>query len=432
MIPRSLPLSAALLLPLAALALSGSAAATDDIPVAPDFDVVEYGGPVYAYGGPGRDIAVPDDAIYGIRGGGQVQYGGGASPAKTPEEARELGADWLAGIRNKDGGWGAGAWGDANAQQASDVATTAMVVMALAEAGDHDEAVKAGTMFIIEAIEASDPHSPRLRTPEGTQPQYKLGQLVDTHLAALALSEVNGQFDQKTNDKVAWALDYVVGKVQMAQQADGSFDSNGWAPVLSSSIAAMSLYNAAEQGVEVREEVFDRAERYQTGNIDSESGRADASAGAGVELYAAAGGLRNSQRAAGRGGAMSAPAQEAQDAMARRVDKDAEVLMSGFGSVGGEEMLSYMMISDALAEEGGATWEKWDERMGAYLLSIQNADGSWVGHHCITSPVFVTAGAVLTLSADAPTKGKPQRSRQSETAERSSAGAPLTAVDPAP
>ncbi|MCB9743148.1 MAG: hypothetical protein H6741_14010 [Alphaproteobacteria bacterium] len=431
MIPRSLPLSAALLLPLAGLAGCGSALATD-LPAdavarrAPSYP--ELGGP--AYDGP--DIAVTDEAIYGLRsGGGGVQHGAGASPAKNPDEAKELGAKWLASIENRDGGWGAGAWGDANAQQQSDVATTAMVVMALMETGGHEEAVKSGTMFIVDAIEESDPHSPRLRTPEGTQPQYKLGQLVDTHLAALALSEVNGQFDDKTNAQVAHALDYVVGKVQMAQQADGSFDSNGWAPVLSSSIAAMSLYNAAEQGVEVREEVFERAERYQTGNIDSESGRADASAGAGVELYAAAGGLRNAQKAAGRGGAMSAPAQEAQTAMSDRVSRDADALMSGFGSVGGEEMLSYMMISDALAEEGGKTWSQWDDKVGDYLLSIQNADGSWVGHHCITSPVFVTAGAVLTLTAgDAVPAQRKQQPQKAEAPRKG--GAPLIAVDATP
>jgi hypothetical protein len=31
-------------------------------------------------------------------------------------------------------------------------------------------------------------------------------------------------------------------------------------------------------------------------------------------------------------------------------------------------------------------------------MAIQNNDGSWEGHHCITSPVFCTATALLILS----------------------------------
>ncbi|HRG79347.1 MAG TPA: hypothetical protein PL167_07035 [Cyclobacteriaceae bacterium] len=32
------------------------------------------------------------------------------------------------------------------------------------------------------------------------------------------------------------------------------------------------------------------------------------------------------------------------------------------------------------------------------MVSIQNDDGSWSGHHCITSPVFCTATCLLILS----------------------------------
>lgn len=32
------------------------------------------------------------------------------------------------------------------------------------------------------------------------------------------------------------------------------------------------------------------------------------------------------------------------------------------------------------------------------LLAIQDQDGSWHGHHCITSPVFCTATSLLVLS----------------------------------
>jgi hypothetical protein len=34
------------------------------------------------------------------------------------------------------------------------------------------------------------------------------------------------------------------------------------------------------------------------------------------------------------------------------------------------------------------------------LERIQNKDGSWAGHHCITGRTFCSAGALLVLMAD--------------------------------
>jgi hypothetical protein len=33
------------------------------------------------------------------------------------------------------------------------------------------------------------------------------------------------------------------------------------------------------------------------------------------------------------------------------------------------------------------------------IIRVQNADGSWTGHHCITARTFCTAAAMLTLQA---------------------------------
>ena len=38
--------------------------------------------------------------------------------------------------------------------------------------------------------------------------------------------------------------------------------------------------------------------------------------------------------------------------------------------------------------------------MRTRLVSMQNNDGTWAGHHCITGRVAVTSAAVLTLVAD--------------------------------
>jgi hypothetical protein len=38
--------------------------------------------------------------------------------------------------------------------------------------------------------------------------------------------------------------------------------------------------------------------------------------------------------------------------------------------------------------------------MTARLLSMQNEDGTWSGHHCITGRVAVTSAAILMLMVD--------------------------------
>jgi hypothetical protein len=74
--------------------------------------------------------------------------------------------------------------------------------------------------------------------------------------------------------------------------------------------------------------------------------------------------------------------------------------IAGFGSMGGEEFFSYLNISDSLRRSGGPEWEKWNKEMTTKVLSMQNEDGTWAGHHCITGRVAVTSAAILILRAD--------------------------------
>jgi hypothetical protein len=67
---------------------------------------------------------------------------------------------------------------------------------------------------------------------------------------------------------------------------------------------------------------------------------------------------------------------------------------------GSEEFLSYMLVSESLVVKGGAEWDKWDTAMTHNLNRVQNGDGSWTGHHCITGRTFVTSSALLVLTAD--------------------------------
>src|SRR6185295_16044351 len=89
---------------------------------------------------------------------------------------------------------------------------------------------------------------------------------------------------------------------------------------------------------------------------------------------------------------------KAQDAIVAKLDD--KNFVQGFGSNGGEEFLSYLNIGESLFHKGGADWEKWDKSMTTNVNSVQNADGSWSGHHCITGRTFCTAAALNVLTID--------------------------------
>jgi hypothetical protein len=79
---------------------------------------------------------------------------------------------------------------------------------------------------------------------------------------------------------------------------------------------------------------------------------------------------------------------------------DDKGFIQGFGSNGGEEFLSYMNIAETLVVKGGDEWAKWDKAVTDNLNRVQDKDGGWSGHHCITGRTFCTAAALLTLMAD--------------------------------
>jgi hypothetical protein len=73
-------------------------------------------------------------------------------------------------------------------------------------------------------------------------------------------------------------------------------------------------------------------------------------------------------------------------------------VLSGFGNNGGEEFLSFLQTGESMIIAKDNGWRNWYGATTDRLLAIQNNDGSWQGHHCITSPVFCTATSLLILS----------------------------------
>ncbi|NBC10484.1 MAG: hypothetical protein GVY24_01950 [Planctomycetes bacterium] len=396
------------------------------------------------------------------------------APAVEPKPLSDhvtKGLAWLVEQQNDDGGWGQGeesshmGHGMDEVKDVSNVADTAMATLALIRAGStpsegpHKQHILSAIEFVCNQVEAADDTSLWVTDVRGTRVQSKIGQYVDTFLAANLLSEVKDQMpDAAGNQRVFAALEKVLDKIEKNQKDDGGWDNQGWAGGLGGAMGQKALANAKRVGMEVDDEALDKAqEQAQRESKTGEDGRFAASGkSAGIELYSAAtsvGGLADASKANQvRRQEAAQQAEAAQEENARlatalpnatepeereRIEKQIEInetkiaeagerladydkadedldaakeallkrmddeqFVAGFGNNGGEEFLSYLQIGEALVVDGGEQFAEWDKKMTRNLNNVQNNDGSWSGHHCITGRTFCTSAALLVLTVD--------------------------------
>jgi squalene-hopene cyclase-like protein/prenyltransferase/squalene oxidase-like repeat protein len=317
--------------------------------------------------------------------------------------AIDKGARWLASVQGADGGWGQDGGetsyvrtGEHLESNGNDVANTAVAALALLEAGkQYQPNVDRALDFILRRVEASPVDGLAITDGRGTQIQRKLGPYIDTFLTSMLLTKVDGTLSKPTqNARVRQALEKCVAKIQRNQKDDGSWNiAGGWAPVLGTSMASRSLFEAQQKGVKVEERVLARAETYTVNAMAPGVGGGRASAdAAGVQLYQSAQALEQLSRT-----------DKDRAKNAKQIETISSQLgdarfVEGFGSVGGEEFFSYLNISDSLKRTGGEPWKKWHSQISNKILNLQNSDGTWAGHHCITGRVAVTSAAILNLS----------------------------------
>jgi hypothetical protein len=353
------------------------------------------------------------------------------------------GLDWMAKAQNQNGGWGAGSHArqdilDPHAVE-SDPATTAMVAMALLRSGntltkgEYSSQLKKALNYLLNATENAPANAYNITNQTGTQIQTKLGANIDVVLTSQFFSNIleYTEHDANLKARVKKSLNTCVNKIQKAQDADGSMSGAGWAGVLQSSFANNALESAQSQGIAVDEVALEKAKEYQKGNYDAKTGEAKTDRGAGIVLYSVSSSSRASAKEARkvqeemerarRDGRLSQSAPvsaenlekigfDKDDALkystAYEVYKSAKVqaqredVMDGFGSNGGEEFLSYLQTGESMIIGKDNDWKNWYDNISGRILKIQNDDGSWSGHHCITSPVFCTATCLLILAVN--------------------------------
>ena len=332
-------------------------------------------------------------------------------------------ARWLASVQGADGGWGQDGGevssarpGERLESSGNDVANTAVAALALLQAGrEYAPQVERALAFVLQRIEASSTEGLAITDRQGTQIQRKLGPYIDTFLSSMLMSQIDGRASTPAlNARVRKALQKTVAKIEKHQQSDGSWNiAGGWAPVLGTSLASRSLFAAQSRGVSVDAAVLQRAEKYTVsalsapqppsargaaagiaaGSLAVSSPGAPAEA-AGIALYQSAQALEQLSRTA------ADRVQNARQISAIQRQLANPAFVGGFGSMGGEEFFSYLNISDSMKRVGGDAWSKWHADITQKILGLQNNDGTWAGHHCITGRVAMTSAAILNLTVD--------------------------------
>jgi hypothetical protein len=333
--------------------------------------------------------------------------------------AVDKGVKWLASVQGKDGGWGQDGGetsyvrqGERLESNGNDVANTAVAAEALLHGGGEYRAqVQRAVDFILTRVEQSPELGLTVTNVTSTQIQRKLGPYIDTFLTSKLLAELDGTMgDERANARVRRGLQKCVAKIEKNQLKDGSWNiAGGWAPILGTSMASRSLFIAEQKGVMVSPTVKYKVDEYSHNGASASPGVSAGIAGglasssamtvsvdaaAGVNLYSSAQQLEQFTRT---DGTRLSNKKEINAIQAKLADPK---FVAGFGSMGGEEFFSYLNISDSMHRVGGPEWVKWNSEIKAKILKLQNEDGTWSGHHCITGRVAVTSAAVLTLIAD--------------------------------
>jgi hypothetical protein len=359
--------------------------------------------------------------------------------------AVEKGVKWLVSVQGENGGWGQDGGetsyvrqGERLESNGNDVANTAVAAEALLHAGntptrgEYHQSLQRAVRFTLEHVERSPAEGLAITDLAGTQIQRKLGPYIDTFLTSKLLAELDGNMgDAQANSRVRQSLEKCVAKVEKSQLKDGSWNiAGGWAPILGTSMASQSLFVAKGKGVVVQQAAMDRIDGYTARTFSAPSadlvGGVSGGSGGGVGSGVASGRLAPGSAtttalpmsaevsAASAGVSLYKRAQELEQLSRTPEDRKKNGgqisaiktqladprFITGFGSIGGEEFFSYLNISDSLHRAGGPEWERWNGDMKAKILKMQNEDGTWAGHHCITGRVAVTSAAILMLVAD--------------------------------
>src|SRR5579864_1972891 len=181
------------------------------------------------------------------------------------------GLDWLVRNQLESGGWGQGeespqmrgGGGADTLKDQPNVADTCIAALALIRSGStpregpYKDAIAKAVRWVSAQVDESDSTSMSVTSIQGTRVQQKLGPNIDTFLASMLFAEVKGRMASAAEEtRVNLALCKVLDKIKRNQKADGSFDGQGWAPVLAWAMCGKGINRARQAGASVPETVL--------------------------------------------------------------------------------------------------------------------------------------------------------------------------------
>jgi len=312
----------------------------------------------------------------------------GVSGSKlTPECRRSIdrGTQWLVSVMRVDGSVGT------DQGQPPDLSCTAMVGLTLLSqgntpaAGPYSAELRRILDAVLNMVERLPDHDAKSKSI--TLVQRKIGRNADLFISALFLSQVLGEAPEAESD-VRRALEHLVTRICNSQGKDGTWGDESWAPVLGTVLGWESLRASASAGLRIDASARAAGEallaKLKAKNTDERNWMHD--------FYKEASSIRVLY-------SLNYRQEPVFDECVKRILRIAHEDPRPFTQAGGEEFLAFFLVTECLLQERQPSWQSWYPTVRDKIIRVQNNDGSWSGHHCITARTFCTAAAMLTLQA---------------------------------
>jgi len=293
---------------------------------------------------------------------------------------------WLIAAMRRDGTIGTDTF------QPPDLSCTAMLGLAFLSEGSSPQ----GGLYtresrrllygLLELVHQRPLHLESLSTV--TLVQRKIGIQADLFLATLYLSEV--YFESPGDEtEIRQALARLIKQICLTQGPDGTWGTNSWAPILGTVMGWVCLRSASSAGFQIDAS----AKRVGEALIKKLRER---------PLKEEDNWMHNFYKDASSLRVLYSLNYRDDPAFLECVDRLLTIAKTDsrpFELAGGEEYLSFYLVTECLLKEPKPEWQAWYPCVRNHLVKQQNGDGSWSGHHCIVNRTFCTAAALLTLLA---------------------------------
>jgi len=217
--------------------------------------------------------------------------------------------------------------------------------------------------------------------------QRKIGRNAELFLSALFLSQMLGE-SGLWEPEVRKSLQKLVQIISQTQGRDGTWGDESWAPVLGTVLGWESLRASVSCGLTVEAS----AERAGKALLEKLKGHSEHPNDWMRNFYKEAAAIRVLHSMGYR---QDPTFEESVLRIVKLVQEDDRP----FIQAGGEEFLAFSLVTESLLQDPRPSWKPWYPTVRDKLIRVQNKDGSWSGHHCITARTFCTAAALLTLQA---------------------------------